>query len=340
MVYLSANIFNNSVSSFNFLLNFRNVTKLKNAFTLQWRYAGSLRFSCNDTEFTPKLDKLLLFSNLSSKSLCYLYSRNERNFSRWTKYSQNGLFAGQNFRKRQRNRSVLLAEKVHSKFVTAKRETRKRVAKKIVEIKENVLTVPNALCALRIISTPVLGYLVLCEFYTASLSVFILAGFTDLIDGYIARNFPNQQTMIGSFLDPAADKLLIATLFVTLTANGLIPVPLTSLIILRDACLMGAGFYIRYVSLPPPKTLSRYFDMSFVTARLSPTAISKANTLIQLSLVAASLAAPVFSYVDHLYLHILWYITGTTTVLSAASYLYYKQSTYKLFTLPEKKNKS
>ncbi|GBO26315.1 putative cardiolipin synthase (CMP-forming), partial [Araneus ventricosus] len=79
--------------------------------------------------------------------------------------------------------------------------------------------------------------------------------------------------MIGSFLDPAADKLLIATLFVTLTINGLIPIPLTSLILFRDACLFGAGFYIRYVSLPPPKTLSRYFDMSLITAKLSPTGI-------------------------------------------------------------------
>ncbi|KAF8765158.1 Cardiolipin synthase (CMP-forming) like protein [Argiope bruennichi] len=199
-------------------------------------------------------------------------------------------------------------------------------------MKENVLTIPNALCAIRIASTPVIGYLVLSELYTVSLGLVIFAGFTDVVDGFIARNFQNQQSMIGSFLDPAADKLLIATLFVTLTINGLIPIPLTSLILFRDACLFGAGFYIRYVSLPPPKTLSRYFDMSLITAKLSPTGISKMNTMIQLTLVSASLAAPVFNYVDHIYLHILWYITATTTVLSAASYLYYNNSTYKLFT--------
>ncbi|KAG8178248.1 hypothetical protein JTE90_000349 [Oedothorax gibbosus] len=254
--------------------------------------------------------------------------------SRWTRYSASGLFGNNSSRKK--HRSELLAEKLRARILSAKRETRKKVHKKMTEIKENILTVPNALCVLRIASTPVLAYLVLSELYVASLSLFILASFTDLIDGYIARNFRNQQSMIGSFLDPAADKLLIVTLFVTLTMNNLIPVPLTSMIILRDACLFGAGFYIRYVSLPPPKTLTRYFDMSFVTAKLSPTTISKANTLVQLSLVAASLAAPVFGYVDHFYLQILWYITGTTTVLSAGSYLYYKNSTYKLFN-PEKK---
>lgn len=152
-----------------------------------------------------------------------------------------------------------------------------------------------------------------------------------MADGYIARNYPSQQSMIGSFLDPAADKILIATLFVTLTVNGLIPVPLTSLIILRDICLMGAGFYIRYVSLPPPKTITRYFDMSFVTAKLSPTGISKVNTLVQLSLVACSLAAPVFDFIGHTFLQTLWYVTAVSTVLSAGSYLCYKD-TYKVLT--------
>lgn len=209
--------------------------------------------------------------------------------------------------------------------------TRKTVSKKMEEIKENVLTIPNGLCLLRMVATPFLGYLVLQEWYATSLGLFIFAGFTDVVDGYIARNYPKQQSMIGSFLDPAADKILIATLFVTLTVNGLIPVPLTSLIISRDICLMGAGFYIRYVSLPPPKTVTRYFDMSFVTAKLSPTGISKVNTLVQLSLVACSLAAPVFDFVDHAYLQILWYVTAASTVLSAGSYLCYKD-TYKVLT--------
>ncbi|GFS55861.1 cardiolipin synthase [Nephila pilipes] len=258
--------------------------------------------------------------------------------SRWTKSSQTGIFMNQSTRKKHRN--VRFAEKFRAKVQFAKRETRRRMHKKISEIKENILTVPNALCVIRIVSTPILGYLVLSELYTYSLGLFVFAGFTDLVDGYIARNFRNQQSMIGSFLDPAADKLLIAALFITLTINGLIPVPLTSLILFRDACLFGAGFYIRYVSLPPPKTLSRYFDMSFVTAKLQPTNISKINTGIQLTLVAASLAAPVFNYVDHLFLHYLWYITATTTVMSAASYLYYKKSTYRLFNSEEKDSKN
>jgi hypothetical protein len=64
------------------------------------------------------------------------------------------------------------------------------------------------------------------------------------------------------------------------------------------------------------RTLSRYFDVTHATAQLSPTAISKWNTGMQLLLVATTLAAPVFSYVDHPALHAMWYVV---TVLSPPS---------------------
>lgn len=54
------------------------------------------------------------------------------------------------------------------------------------------------------------------------------------------------------------------------------------------------------------KTISRYFDATHATAQLAPTTISKVNTAIQLSLITASLAAPVFSYSDHYLLTGLW----------------------------------
>ena len=60
---------------------------------------------------------------------------------------------------------------------------------------------------------------------------------------------------MGSFLDPMADKVLIATLFLTLTYAELIPVALTCMIIARDVLLVTAGFVIRYKSLPPPVSL-------------------------------------------------------------------------------------
>lgn len=208
------------------------------------------------------------------------------------------------------------------------KETTHNVTKKITEIKENVLTVPNGLSVLRISLAPVLGYLVINGNYFSALGIFIFAGITDLLDGFIARTFPSQQSMIGSFLDPMADKFLVATLFLSLTIVGLIPIPLTLLIVARDACLVIAGFYIRYHSLPPPRTFGRYFDITFATAKLSPTFISKVNTTLQLTLAAVTLASPVFQYVDHPYVHALWYCVASTTVISAMSYMFVKD-TYK-----------
>lgn len=216
------------------------------------------------------------------------------------------------------------------------KEARDKVKEKMEEVieRENVLTIPNLLCISRIVMSPFLGYLILQSDFHWALGVFVLASISDLLDGWIARNFESQASKMGSFLDPMADKVLIATLFLSLTYVDLIPVVLTGAIITRDLCLVAAAFYVRYKSLPPPRTLSRYFDVTHATAQLSPTAISKWNTGMQLLLVATTLAAPVFSFVDHPILHVMWYVTASTTLASAVSYLISK-NTYT-FLKPKK----
>ncbi|XP_058691421.1 cardiolipin synthase (CMP-forming) isoform X2 [Poecile atricapillus] len=195
---------------------------------------------------------------------------------------------------------------------------------------ENPWTIPNILSMARMGLAPVLGYLIVEENFSVALGVFVLAGVTDLLDGFIARNWANQKSALGSALDPLADKILISVLYVSLTCANLIPVPLTSMIILRDAALIAAVFYVRYKTLSPPRTLSRYFNPCYATAQLKPTFISKMNTAVQLVLVAASLAAPVFNYVDSIYLQTLWCITAFTTVTSAYSYYHYGRKTVQV----------
>ncbi|XP_042301853.1 cardiolipin synthase (CMP-forming) [Sceloporus undulatus] len=182
----------------------------------------------------------------------------------------------------------------------------------------------------RIGLAPVLGYLIVEEDFNIALGVFALAGITDLLDGFIARNWANQKSALGSALDPLADKILISVLYISLTYANLIPVPLTSMIILRDIALIAAVFCVRYKTLPPPRTLSRYFNPCYATAQLKPTFISKVNTVMQLILVAASLAAPVFNYVDNVYLQTLWCITAFTTTASAYSYYHYGRKTFQV----------
>lgn len=146
-------------------------------------------------------------------------------------------------------------------------------------------------------------------------------------------------------MDPFADKLLVATLFATLTWIELIPrefqifhfliqqlfsflVLLTALIVTRDVILVSAGLIIRYKSLPEPRTVGKFFDVTMATADLSPTFLSKLNTTLQLILVGTTLAAPVFDFVGHPYMTYFFYATGTTTVLSGLSYLV-TRGTYK-----------
>ncbi|XP_066033788.1 cardiolipin synthase (CMP-forming) isoform X2 [Chamaea fasciata] len=143
------------------------------------------------------------------------------------------------------------------------------------ELYENPWTIPNILSMARMGLAPVLGYLIVEENFDVALGVFVLAGVTDLLDGFIARNWANQKSALGSALDPLADKILISVLYVSLTCANLIPVPLTSMILLRDAALIAAVFYVRYKTLSPPRTLSRYFNPCYATAQLKPTFISK-----------------------------------------------------------------
>ncbi|KAI7804407.1 cardiolipin synthase [Triplophysa rosa] len=174
------------------------------------------------------------------------------------------------------------------------------------ELYENPWTIPNYLCVARILLSPLLGYLIMEQYFHVSLGLFVLAGATDLMDGYIARNWPNQKSALGSALDPLADKILISVLYVSLTYAHLIPVPLTALVICRDVALIAAVFYVRYKTVPAPVTLSKFFNPCYTTARLKPTLISKINTAVQLFLVAASLSAPVFHFTDSVLLHSLW----------------------------------
>ncbi|XP_076016577.1 cardiolipin synthase (CMP-forming) [Genypterus blacodes] len=201
---------------------------------------------------------------------------------------------------------------------------------KFKELHENPWTIPNLLCVCRIVLAPFLGHLIIQQHFDLSLALFVLAGATDLLDGFIARTWASQKSALGSALDPLADKILISVLYVSLTYAELIPAPLTALVIFRDIGLIAAVFWVRYKTVPPPVTLSKFFNPCYTTAQLKPTLFSKVNTAIQLLLVAASLAAPVFHYTDSVLLQGLWYVTAVTTAASGYSYWHYGRKTVKV----------
>lgn len=196
------------------------------------------------------------------------------------------------------------------------------------EQKERILTVPNLLCVSRIVAAPYIAHCIINGSYPTAAALFVYAGATDMLDGWVARNFKGQASSLGSFLDPLSDKILVGTVFLALTYAGHIPASLTGLIVSRDLFLVYAGFYIRYMSVVPPFSLQKYFDPTLPTATIQPTTISKINTALQFLLIAVSLGAPLLQYQGHPSLHYLWAATGLTTFLSAVSYAFMKD-TYK-----------
>ncbi|KAG2137609.1 CDP-alcohol phosphatidyltransferase-domain-containing protein [Suillus bovinus] len=192
-------------------------------------------------------------------------------------------------------------------------------------LRENIYTIPNFLTVSRILSCPVLGWSILHDDFFLATGLLVYAGFSDLADGYLARRF-NMHSVLGTILDPAADKTLMTTLTVTLAMKGLLPISLASIIIGRDVLLSLSAFYIRYTSLPAPKTFSRYWDFSIPSAEVRPTTISKYNTFAQLALMCATTVTPILPAQYHLFVPEMQILVAVTTVWSGLSYVFSKDA--------------
>lgn len=192
---------------------------------------------------------------------------------------------------------------------------------------ENIYTVPNILTFSRMLAAPAVGYFILTSQPLFALSLFVYAGVTDMVDGYLARRL-NQKTVVGTVIDPMADKALMTISIVALTINHQIPLWLAVIILGRDVALAMSAIYFRWISLPPPKTMARYWDFSLPSAEVYPTEISKINTLLQLCLVGSAVLLPCLplALVEGGNLQGVFegwqYLVAGTTIWSGLSYVY------------------
>ncbi|RIA93190.1 hypothetical protein C1645_763056 [Glomus cerebriforme] len=203
------------------------------------------------------------------------------------------------------------------------KKTNQKIKEK--QSRENIWTIPNYLTFSRLIVSPIIGHFILNDQYDLALIAFIYAGFTDSLDGFIARKY-NMKTMLGTVMDPAADKMLMTVMTITFAMKDLLPIPIAAVILGRDVGLIIASFYYRYISLPPPITIGRYFDMSIPSAEVRPTLISKANTALQLALMGVTLVSPVFGWTHATTLTALQYTVAGTTIWSGLSYVFSKDA--------------
>jgi cardiolipin synthase len=107
-------------------------------------------------------------------------------------------------------------------------------------------TVPNALTILRIVLTPIFGYLWWRHRYELAIVTFAVASASDFLDGLAARVL-DQRSKLGQLLDPTADKVMVLVTFIVAAATGAVPVWLAVLVIGRDVVLATGGALFAFV---------------------------------------------------------------------------------------------
>lgn len=170
-----------------------------------------------------------------------------------------------------------------------------------------MINVPNILTIFRILLVPVFVNFILDDRLSAALVVFMIAGVTDALDGFIARAF-SQRTELGANLDPLADKILLVTAFVVLAFKGLIPVWLCSLVILRDMIIFAVVLYLRKVGR---------------TVKIEPSFVGKLTTFFQIVTIVYALF--VAGQPDAVFL----FVTFTTAGLTIYTGYSYAQREFK-----------
>ena len=169
------------------------------------------------------------------------------------------------------------------------------------------MNIPNVLSMLRIVLIPLFIILISYRHAGTALAVFILAAITDGLDGYIARRL-KMKTMLGSYLDPIADKLLLVSGFVTCSLMGMLPRWLVILVVSRDVIITVGIMILRLNAYQP---------------EIRPSIVSKCNTVMQMVtlcmvlVVATGMTASAFSQL----LTVSCWLTGMLTVLSGLHYI-------------------
>jgi cardiolipin synthase len=167
------------------------------------------------------------------------------------------------------------------------------------------INVPNFITLARVLSVPVIFWLLVNGNSKIAFFVFVCAGISDAVDGYLAKRF-NWTTELGAYLDPLADKLLIVSIYIALGVSQEIPLWLVIAVVSRDILILLAVLISWIMDHP---------------VRIKPLAISKINTAAQLILASTVLADEGFMLGLETTRLVLVWITAASTILSLVAYL-------------------
>lgn len=183
------------------------------------------------------------------------------------------------------------------------------------DIPTKVVTIPNLLTFMRMALIPVFASLLFYGYSGWALVAFLIAGVSDGVDGFIARRF-NQQSELGTILDPIADKLLMTTAFVILTLPKLfpeldyLPVPfwVTASVIGRDVLILTVAAAIYVI------TGFRGFQ---------PSLLGKLSTTVQIFAVGLILIAAVYPSMQGFYLPTVYIVVAALAFISGFHYIFF-----------------
>lgn len=167
--------------------------------------------------------------------------------------------------------------------------------------------IPNFITSLRLLSSPVLVWVLLQSEYKAALGLILFAGLTDWFDGFTARHF-GVTGKAGAILDPLADKTMLVVLFVTLALLKLIPVWLMALVIARDVVIVAGSALLRLF-----RNIRRF----------NPSLLGKVSTFFQIVFVLLVVLDAAFpNAVFDLLKDISLVCTTVFTILSGLGYIW------------------
>lgn len=168
-----------------------------------------------------------------------------------------------------------------------------------------MISLPNVVTLARLLAVPIIVWLMIDGEMTYAFWIFIAAGVSDGIDGYLAKRL-NARTELGAYLDPLADKALLVATFLTLGWLGHLPSWFVILAVFRDLTILGGAVVVQLLT------------QSF---KSRPMMISKVNTALQIGLVTFVLARLGLGFGDHGITRVLIVTAAATTVLSGAAYV-------------------
>jgi len=170
-----------------------------------------------------------------------------------------------------------------------------------------VITIPNLLTLLRLFSVPFFVTALVYKKVVLGLIIFLLASFTDLLDGYVAKRF-NQKSYLGTLLDPLADKVLLDGAFITMAFMKYTPPWLAIAVVSRDVLLVGGV------------VLTALFFGGAV--EVTPSLLGKGTTFLQVVTVFTTLLFHGLGLsTDHL-LQTLNLLTFAAIMISGVDYIY------------------